>query len=324
VGTTVRTTARHAGPGTPSREARAPGLVPLVRRAQGGDAGALAALLERAHPALLRFCRRLVPEAGAAQDLAQEALLRAHGALPRLAAPARFEAWLCGIAANLARSWWRRQARAPVSLEGLAPEVAATEPALLVLRTPEQAALEAEGARRVQAAVEALPPALGRAVALFYLEGLSYAEVAAALAVPVSTVKSRLFASRARLRLVLAPADAERTGTPREERAMTTEPTAPRAPGTLTPAPTAPAGPFVRLRVEIDREGLVDACHALVTDPRPDRLERHRPRLRGAPVPLDLLEVMVLEGVTRRRDVEALVGGLLDGVTYAYRWDFTG
>jgi DNA-directed RNA polymerase specialized sigma24 family protein len=64
------------------------GLVSLVRRAQQGDAAALAALLERAGPALLRFCRRLVPEAGAAQDLAQEALLRAHGALPRLGEPA--------------------------------------------------------------------------------------------------------------------------------------------------------------------------------------------------------------------------------------------
>ena len=304
-------------------------VAPLVRRAQRGDAGALTALLERARPALLRFCRRLVPDEGDAQDLAQEALLRAPGALPRLAAPARFEAWLCGIAANLARSWWRRRARAPLSLEGLAPDAAAREPALRVLRTPEQAAVEAEGARRVQAAVEALPPALGRAVAMFYLEGLSYAEVAAALAVPLSTVKSRLYEFRARLRLVLAPADADRAGAHREEGTVTTEPTVPAAPSApagpaaTAPAPTAPA-PFVRLRVEVDREGLVDACHALLTDPRPDRLERHRSLLRGAPVPFDLLEVMVLEGVTRRRDVAALVGGLLDGATFSYRWDFTG
>jgi RNA polymerase sigma-70 factor (ECF subfamily) len=318
-------TAAGRGTAAPRRVAGAGGvgLAPVVRWAQEGDAGALAVLLERTHPALLRFCRRLVPEEGAAQDVTQEALLRAHRALPRLQAPARFEAWLCGIAANLARTWWRQRARAPLSLEGLGPEAAAREPALLVLRTPEQAALEAEGARRVRAAVEALPPALGRAVALFYLEGLSYAEVAAALAVPVSTVKSRLHDSRARLRLVLAPAGAHPVTAHREEGTVTTEPNAPATPAARSPAPTAPA-PFVRLRVEIDREGLVDACHALVTDPRPDRLERHRSRLRGAPVPFDLLEVMVLEGVTRRRDVAALVGGLLDGATFSYRWDFTG
>ena len=49
-----------------------------------------------------------------------------------------------------------------------------------------------------------------------------------------------------------------------------------------------------------------------------------RPRLRGAPVPFDLLAVMVLERITRRRDVAALVGGLLDGATFSYRRDFTG
>jgi hypothetical protein len=62
---------------------------------------------------------------------------------------------------------------------------------------------EAEQTRRVLAAVESLPAMLGRTVALRYLDGLSYAEVAAALDVPVSTVKSRLFKSHARLRLLL-------------------------------------------------------------------------------------------------------------------------
>jgi RNA polymerase sigma-70 factor, ECF subfamily len=315
--------AAGGGAGASPRGGQEACLAPLVRRAQRGDGAALGALLEQVRPALLRFCRRLVPEEATAQDLAQEALLRAHGALPRLTAPGRFEAWLCGIAANLARSWWRRQARAPVSLEGLAPDAAAREPALRVLHSPEEAAVEAEGVRRVRAAVEALPPALGRAVALFYLEGLSYAEVAAAQAVPVSTVKSRLFESRARLRLVLAPVDPGCAGARREEDAVPPVPASSALPAEPE-VPAVAATPFVRLRVEIDREGLVGACHALVTDPRPDRIARHRPLLRGAPVPFDLLEVMVLEGVTRRRDVAALVGGLLDGATFSYRWDFTG
>lgn len=196
----------------PAGRARSAGLVSLVRRAQQGDAGAVAVLMERYHPTVLRFCRRLVGEEGDAQDLTQETLLRAHRVLPRLEEPARFGAWLCGIAVNLARSWWRRQVRAPVSLDGLAPDAAAREPALLVLLSPEQAVVEAEGARRVRAADAALPPAMGRTVALFYLEGMSYAEVAVALAVPVSTVKSRLFESRARLRLVLAPEPAVSPG----------------------------------------------------------------------------------------------------------------
>ena len=209
----------------------------LVTRARGGDDGAFTCLVERHRPLLERFCERLIDDRVAAQDLAQETLIRAHGALARLEDPSRFGAWLHGIAANLARTWWRRQARAPLSLDalgqgqsgereshawsgemgGTAPPVASIAP--LTLLGPEEAALEADRSRQLRAAVEALPPALGRAVALYYLDGYSYAEVAAALQIPVTTVKSRLFKSRGRLRLALAPEHqparaAHVTGTP--------------------------------------------------------------------------------------------------------------
>src|SRR6266542_2691183 len=91
----------------------------LVVQARRGDAGAFACLAEHHQPALRAFCRRLLGESGLAEDLAQETLLRAYQSLPRLEQPSRFGAWLFGIAANLARQWWRRQARWPVSLEGL-------------------------------------------------------------------------------------------------------------------------------------------------------------------------------------------------------------
>src|SRR5919109_1873868 len=182
----------------------------LVERARRGDEGAFACLVEHSRPGLGRFCRRLMVDAGAQQDLEQETLLRAYQALPRLHDPSRFEAWLFGIAANLARRWWRRQARRPVSLEWLA----ATHPDLPVApwgevlpepALPDQLVEAAEQARRLLAAVAALPASLRRVVVLHYLENLSYAEVAGALDVPVSLVRRRLFKSRAQLRLALAP-----------------------------------------------------------------------------------------------------------------------
>ncbi|MBI3973419.1 MAG: sigma-70 family RNA polymerase sigma factor [Chloroflexi bacterium] len=200
---------------------------------------------------LERFCRRLVGDEAAAQDLAQEALLRVHRSLGRLEDPARFGAWLCGIAANLARTWWRRQVRSPVSLEGLAtsrPD-GTWEPVLLVPLSPEQVVEEAEQTRRVLDAVESLPAPLGRAVALYYLEGLSYAEVAATLDVPVSTVKSRLFKSRSKLRLALEGAaetaemaeaigaGSEATDSRRRRETMSKKE---KAKMTSTQAPTAP------------------------------------------------------------------------------------
>jgi hypothetical protein len=58
---------------------------------------------------------------------------------------------------------------------------------------------EAEQSRRIQEALNSLPPSLSQVLALHYLDGLSYAEIAAALDVPLSTVKDRLFKSRSRL-----------------------------------------------------------------------------------------------------------------------------
>lgn len=179
----------------------------LVASARGGDAGAFACLAGRYRPQLDRFCARLMPLAG--QDLSQETLLRAYASLGTLRDPANFPAWLFGIAANLAKWWWRRQAQWPASLERLAAEypdvpwkTMVSEPAL-----PDAALEEAEQRRRLLDAIGSLPPSLGQALALHYLDGLSYAEVAAALHVPVSTVKGRLFKSRAILRQRLAEVD---------------------------------------------------------------------------------------------------------------------
>src|SRR5919202_1202614 len=91
----------------------------LVRRANEGDRDALACLIGEHERPLTVFCRRLVG-AGAAEDLAQETLLRAVQAIGHLKDPARFAGWLFGIAANLARKWWEQQARWPLSLEALA------------------------------------------------------------------------------------------------------------------------------------------------------------------------------------------------------------
>ena len=178
----------------------------LVRAAQRGDAASFGYLVDGVGPGLRRFCARLAGEAGA-EDLLQETLLRAFRALPGLERPERFEAWLFAIAANLARTWWRRQLRWPISLEGLAltyPDVPAeawlASAAALTHPGPLDVVFEErEQARALQAALDSLPGHLAQVVALHYLDGLSYQEVAAALDLPLSTVKGRLFKSRQRL-----------------------------------------------------------------------------------------------------------------------------
>lgn len=70
--------------------------------------------------------------------------------------------------------------------------------------------------------------------------------------------------------------------------------------------------PRVRIRVEIDREGLIDDYLAYLTDPRPSRNEHHAAVLDGGPVPAAVLEQMVLDGVDSRADVAGLVTYLLE------------
>lgn len=66
-------------------------------------------------------------------------------------------------------------------------------------------------------------------------------------------------------------------------------------------------GRFIRIDVEVDREGLIDAYLAYLTDPHPSRNERHEEVLDEGPVPPLLLEAMVLDGVDQRDIVADLV-----------------
>ena len=177
----------------------------LVARARAGDLGAFAVLVDRHAVGLAAFCRRLTGGLGGsagADDLFQETILRAFQSLDRLEQRDRFGAWLFGIAANLARWWWRGAARVPVSLDS----VAAAGRDLADPLRPDAALEAAERARHLLEAIRSLPAPLRHVLILHYVEGLSYADVAAALTLPVSTIKGRLFKSRARLRRDL-PAD---------------------------------------------------------------------------------------------------------------------
>src|SRR5438067_11946365 len=75
----------------------------LVAAALGGDRGAFARLVDRARPRTHALARRRLGDAAEAEGVVQEAVLRAYLALGDLREPARFGAWLCGIALNLGR-----------------------------------------------------------------------------------------------------------------------------------------------------------------------------------------------------------------------------
>jgi RNA polymerase sigma-70 factor (ECF subfamily) len=161
--------------------------------------GRLADDLDAAFPELVAhhedlvygIARRMTRQHADAEDLAQEAFMRAYGALRGYTAQRigglRLRGWLAAIVANLARDRGRRQAAAGgpgASLDGVADWLADAAPG------PDRLVVERESARAWQARLAALPSRYRRAVELRHIEGLSYAELAEALGRPVGTVKS--------------------------------------------------------------------------------------------------------------------------------------
>lgn len=167
----------------------------LVLSARAGDRRAADRLARRWLPKLLRHARRLLGEAEAARDVAQEAWLDIVQGLARLDDPAAFPAWAFRIVTRRAADWIRH-ARRRRRLDAAAAAEPRETSAPARDESPDHASLRAALAR----AMAALPPEQRAAVALFYLEELSVGEIAAALSIPPGTVKTRLMHARRKLR----------------------------------------------------------------------------------------------------------------------------
>ena len=122
-----------------------------------------------------------------AEDVAQEAFLRAHRGFSRLRDRDRFQAWLVRMTWRLAIDRWRSDRRRTAREEA----AAVPEPATL-----EQEALARDRAERLWAAIDTLPPKLRITIVLAAIEEHDVHEVARLLQVPDGTVKSRLFLAR--------------------------------------------------------------------------------------------------------------------------------
>jgi uncharacterized protein len=160
----------------------------LVSAAVAGDPAAFAMLVERNRARVQSVVERMVGEE--AEDLVQEALLRAYLGLSQLRDPARFGAWLCGIAVNLAKMRLRRRA---------------VETRVVVEPASESGLEEGELLDLVRDAVEILPPGQRDAVLMHYIDGLSCEEIAALLDASPGAIRVRLHRARQQLREQLAP-----------------------------------------------------------------------------------------------------------------------
>jgi RNA polymerase sigma factor (sigma-70 family) len=160
----------------------------LVVRCQLGERAAFDALVRRWAGPLHRYARRLADDADLARDLTQDVWLRALQGLSRLRDATQFRAWLFGIAHRVAMDRLRSRYAMPLdttdALDGLAAEADGDDSDIAHLAS----------------GLSLLPLAEREVLTLFYLEELPLTEIASALAIPVGTVKSRLFRARHLLR----------------------------------------------------------------------------------------------------------------------------
>ena len=170
----------------------------LVERVQSGDTRAFDLLVRKYQHKIVSVVTRYVSDWSEAQDVAQEAFIRAYRAIGAFRGDSAFYTWVYKIAINTAKNHLVSRGRRPpigditiddaVQLEGASQ--------LRDRATPERELLRQEIERTVSSTVEGLPEELRTAITLREVDGLSYEEIAEAMSCPIGTVRSRIFRAR--------------------------------------------------------------------------------------------------------------------------------
>jgi len=180
-----------------------PGDGPLIDRCLGGDLEAYGEIVDRYSGRLINVALMMVGDRHDAEDLAQEAFIRAYRGLGNFRGRARFSSWLYQITLNLCRDHLKARSRRGRRMEEEALEsVADGGDAVPATR----ALLEAELSETMRREINTLPYVYREAFVLRHLQGLEYEEVAGITGVPADTVRVRAYRAREMLREKLAPA----------------------------------------------------------------------------------------------------------------------
>ena len=179
----------------------------LVERAQRGERAAFDVLVLRYQHKVMKLVMRYIRDAMEAEDVAQEAFIKAYRALPGFRGDSAFYTWLYRIAINAAKNTLVSGKRRPLdyNLDLQDPERHGLHARLQDDATPEHLLLTEEIRTTVDAAMAELPEDLRTAIVMRELDGLSYEEIATAMDCPVGTVRSRIFRAREAIDAKLRP-----------------------------------------------------------------------------------------------------------------------
>ena len=161
----------------------------LVQAAKGGDVGAFEELVKRYDRNVFRIAQHITQNREDAEDVVQDAFLKAYGNLAQFQGQSKFYTWLVRIAVNEALMKLRR--RRPERMVSLDEDGSPN---------PEQQYNQAELKDILTRTIQGLPPSFRTVFVLRDVEGLSTEETADALGLSIPAVKSRLLRARLQLR----------------------------------------------------------------------------------------------------------------------------
>jgi len=179
----------------------------LVERVQKGDKRAFDLLIMKYQHRIVSLVSRYVSDSSEAQDVAQEAFIKAYRAIGRFRGDSAFYTWLYRIAINTAKNWIVAKNRRPPAsdIDAVDAEQYGISNRLKDTSTPENEMLREEIERTVYGTIADLPEDLRTAIMLREMDGMSYEEIATTMECPIGTVRSRIFRAREAIDKKLIP-----------------------------------------------------------------------------------------------------------------------
>lgn len=170
----------------------------LVKRVQSGDKRAFDLLALKYQNKIVKLVERFVHDPVEAQDVAQEAFIKAYRAIDSFRGDSAFYTWLYRIASNAAKNYLVAQKRRPpaTGVDSIEAEQYAIDTRLKDKETPESMVMTSELKKMIFSTIGDLPDDLREAITLREMEGMSYEDIALAMGCPVGTVRSRIFRAR--------------------------------------------------------------------------------------------------------------------------------
>jgi RNA polymerase sigma-70 factor, ECF subfamily len=171
----------------------------IIRAIRKGDQQAYAEVMQLYQRRVIALALMIVRDSGAAEDIAQDAFVRAYTHLDRYDEEREFYPWLATITVRLARNWFRTKARTTAREDSFVSEDADNGTSVDALNE----IIADERGRELWHSVSSLAPGERTATLLYYRQEMKVADIAVAMDVSDGTIKTLLFRARQKLRLAL-------------------------------------------------------------------------------------------------------------------------